>query len=271
VICYLEPCNGSLPISSGTLVLHDPAIQSDVRVLIGYPAVAEIAYLLSEHDVAGLEVTLEKLKCTRYSLVGRVGVDSATIVIGDQASIESCPSSVLFLRTRKENLQVTQKLESRFKLETRRLIDETAEVLTNDPADMYRLLSDYVASELSLDPTDYLSYYPEDGYHERCLEAAWDGGIFYACRNRLFIFSTGSDGSFDVVAGYSDERIIKIWLLLQDGLFQDGKVNYTLKPLETRPPKKPPSPAFIAKMKESLDAQKGYSNITKKRPWWKIW
>jgi len=271
VICYLEPCNGSLPISSGTLVLHDPAIQSDVRVTIGYPAVAEIAYLLSERDVAGLEVTLEKLKCTRYSLVGRVGVDSATIVVGDQASIESCPSRVLFLHTRKENLHVTEKLESRFKLELHRLIDETAEVMTNDPADMYRLLSDYVASELSLDPTDYLSYYPEDGYHERCLEAAWDGGIFYACRNRLFIFSTGSDGSFDVVAGYSDERIVKIWLLLQDGLFQDGKVNYTLKPLETRPPKKPPSPAFIAMMKQALDAQKGYSTNTKKRPWWKIW
>ena len=154
MICYLEPCNGSLPISSGTLVLHDPAIQSDVRVTIGYPAVAEIAYLLSERDVAGLEVTLEKLKCTRYSLVGRVGVDSATIVVGDQASIESCPSRVLFLHTRKENLHVTEKLESRFKLELHRLIDETAEVMTNDPADMYRLLSDYVASELSLDPTD---------------------------------------------------------------------------------------------------------------------
>ncbi len=271
MICYLDPCNESLPISSGTLVLHDPAIQSDVRVLIGYPAVAEIAYLLNERDVAGLELTLEKLKCTHYCKVGRVSVDSATIVVGDQASIESCPNSVLFLHTKNENQKIIQKLVSRFKLETRRLIDETAEVITEDPVEVYRLLSAYVASDLSLDPDDYLSYHPENGYWERCLEAAWDGGFFYACKNRLFVLSTGGDGSFDVVAGYSADRIIKIWLLLQDGLFQDGKVDYALKPLETRPPKKPPSPAFIAMMKEVLDVQKGYSTNIKKRPWWKIW
>ena len=273
MICYLKQCDEKLRIPSGTLVLHDPAIRCDLQVSFGSgsPAFAELAYLLGEQDVAGLEVSLEETECSRYSLVGSVGVDSATIVLGDETSIASCPESVLFLRTRKENHQVIQKIVSRFKLETLRLIDETAEVVTDAPAQMYHLISSYVTSELSLNPIDYLDFYPEDGYWERCKKAAWDGGFFHASKDRLFLLNTGGDGRFDVVAGYSDDRIVKIWLFLKAGIFHDGKVDFTLLPLETRPPKKPPSPAFIAMMKEALDAHKGYSINIKKKPWWKIW
>lgn len=254
-----------LSIPSGTLAIQDPAMGPDIDIQIGCPSSASITYLLDERDVVALELRLHPTQnCEHFKRIGVVGVDSAKIVFGDKVDIENCPDSVLFLSTLAEKRKVFNKIVKRFQLKTRRVIDETAEVVTDDCEKLSHQISHYISSELHLNPSEYVFLHCENGFSERCCEAGWDGGFFDIGDSRAFLLNTGSDGSFALVGGYKDDTIAKIWLLLNDAIFTDGRIQYSSKPLETRPPRKSPSPEFVAMMRAALKANES-------KPWWKFW
>ena len=265
LICWPDECTEMLSIPSGTLAIQDPAMGPNIDIQIGHPSSATITYLLDERDVVALELRLQPARdCEHFERIGVVGVDSAKIVFGDKINIENCPDSVLFLSTLPEKRKVFNKIVKRFKLNTRRVIDRTAEVVTDDCEKLSQQISNYISSELHLNPSEYVFLHSEDGFWERCCEAGWDGGFFDIGDSRAFLLNTGGDGRFDVVGGYSDDTIVKIWLLINDQIFTDGRIQYSSKPLETRPPRKPPSPEFIAMMRAALKPRRA-------KPWWKFW
>ena len=245
--------------------MQDPATGTDLAIQLPASSTATVTYLLSEEDVAALELTFQtSVECDSFRQIGYVGVDSAGIVIGDQIGIENCPDTALLLNMGKEEKVVADKIIKQFGLVTHRILDDTVEIVTDDCEGLYLKISEYVESKLRLRPNDYLTYHAEDGFWERSCVAAWDGGFFNIGDIRVFHFNTGGDGRFDVIGGYGGDALVKIWLQVQQGLFRDGKVEYTAQPLETRPPRKRPSPQFIEMLRAALP-------VRKKEPWWKFW
>jgi hypothetical protein len=265
LICWPEECNETLRIPSGKLAIQDPANGPCIEIQTGGISNLKVTYLFGELDVAAVELQLQAEKESEYfTPIGVVGVDSASIVIGDQSLIENCPDNALFLYSSKENKRVAEKIVKRFRLDTRPICSGVFEVVTDNTENLYEQMSNYVSTELRESPFTYLGFHPTNGFWERCLAANFDGGFCSVNNSRVFMINTGSDGRFGVVGGYCGDILIKVWIIFDYSLIVNEKVEYTLRPLATRPQRKPPSAAFVAWMKQT-------SALRRKKPWWKFW
>ncbi len=263
--CWTEECAGHLLVPSGVLALQDPATGSDVELQVGANATVKFTYLYSERDVAGLElVLLPRATCQEFRLLGQVGVDSAQILIADRHVVESYPEQTVFLKAGKDQLPVIKKVINHFRLRTVKLAEECLEVLADDCQKLIDEISEFIRSKLRLNPEDYVHLEEGDVRWERCCQVAWTGGLFSFGESLAFLCNTGGDGRFQVIGGYERDRLVKIWVQIQTGLYVDGKVSYSPQPAHTRPQPKPLSPEMIALLFPGLQ-------VNKPKRWWKFW
>ena len=266
LVCYPQLENQILDFPSGVVSVCDPANSSGEDFQVALASQANVFFLHTDSAPAGLEIRFrEKPADEKFVKAGVVGVDSAKIVIGDKKAIDESPDQGLFLSTGNE--AAITKIQDEFKIHTRRLCDDTTEIVTDDPVGLHEVIGKFVKHELGLDPGELLFLHDEDAFWERCVEASWDGGFFHTGTTNAYIFNTGSDGNYDVFTGLKGDQLSSIWIVANDDLVIDGFPDYLSRPFETLPPPKPISEMGAAiltgNLAEYLERQK--------KPWWKFW
>lgn len=236
-----------LPFRSGEVKITDPAFGGGVVASVTPGAIAKFSFVMGPSRLLqfkdklppGLLLAPEPVavkidfdpanKATERKLLGKVGVDSAMILVCDSADVEDLPDEALFISEEDPRRPITRALERKYRLTLRPLYDGLTEVLDAGRATLHASMSEFVRRELKKDPESVLLYNDQYDLFERATDAELnDSELVPLGNSNGFLVCTGGDGSFSVFADCVDDGVARLWIMLRGTLIGSDAIPFPL-------------------------------------------